>query len=130
MRFNACLGKSLAHGVKWARISGKAGLKIHSARTNKAEHLTELLESLQSLLSAIKQGDWDHVCKNPEHFLNAVETAQKPDFLSTINSGDLNKIRQILTMLESAIEQCSVRKEQIAPLLKALITTKDASGTR
>ena len=116
--------------MKWVKISGKAGLKIHSDRINKAEHLAELRDSLKSLLSAINQGDWDRVCENPEHFLKAVEAAQNPDFLSTTNSGDKNKIQEILTMLESAIEQCSVRKEQIAPLLKALITTKDASEAK
>ncbi len=92
--------------------------------------MAELLESLKTLLLAINQGDWDQVCENSEYFLNTFEIAQKPDFLSTINSGDLNKIRQILTMLDSAVEQCSVRKEEIAPLLKALITAKDTSETR
>ena len=122
--------KFLAHGGKWVRISDKVGLKIHRDSTNKAEYLAELLESLKTLLLAINQGDWDQVCENSEYFLNTFEIAQKPDFLSTINSGDLNKIRQILTMLDSAVEQCSVRKEEIAPLLKALITAKDTSETR
>ena len=116
--------------MKWVRISGKVGLKIDSESTNKAEYLAELLESLKTLLLAINQGDWDRLCENPEHFLDTFEAAQKSDFLSTINSHDLNKVQQILIMLESAIEQCSVRKEQIAPLLKALIIAKDTSETR
>jgi hypothetical protein len=116
--------------VKWVKISGKAGLKIHSESTSKAEHLVELLQSLQTLLLEINQGDWDRVCENSEHFLSILEAAQKPDFLSAINAGDINKIRLVLTMLESAIQQCSVRKEEIAPLLKALTIAKDASKTR
>lgn len=89
--------------------------------------MAELLESLQTLLLEISQGDWDRACENSEHFLNILEAAQKPDFLFTINSGDLNKIRMILTMLESATKQCVVRKEEITPLLKALIVAKDTS---
>ncbi len=116
--------------MKWVRISGKAGLKILSHSTSKAEPLVELLQSLQTLLLEINQGDWDQVCENSAHFLNIFEAAQKPDFLSSLNSGDKNKIRLILTMLESAIKQCSVRKEEIAPLLKALIIAKDASKAR
>lgn len=116
--------------MKWVKISDKLVLKILSKSPGKADSLAKLLESLKTLLLAINQGDWDRVCEKPELFLHTIEAAQNPDFLSAINSDDLDKIRQILTMLESAIEQCSVRKEQIAPLVKALTPAKANLDTR
>lgn len=50
---------------------------------------------------------------------------QDVDLLRTLNGSDQANIRQILTLLDAAIKLCADRKEQIAPLVKALTPAKD-----
>ncbi len=118
------------HGGKWVKPYVKVvRLKIHSTSERKAVHLKELLESLKSFLKAASQGDWDQVCENPADFLRVVECAQNQDLLRSINTADRAKVQEILAHLDSAIKQCAKRKEQIAPLVNALIPAKDTQNS-
>lgn len=88
-----------------------------------------LSENLQSFLLAAEQGEWDRISDLSEQFLSALEAAKKANFLTNIASINHREIQNILKMLQSAIEQCSMRKVQIAPLIKAFAIAKDVSNT-
>jgi hypothetical protein len=122
--------KSLVLGAKWEKPSDKAvEFKIHSISQRKAVQLKELLDSLKTFLKITNQGDWDQVCENPADFLRVLECTQNPDLLRSINMADRAKVQEILALIESSTKQCAERKEQIAPLVKALIPTKDTSDS-
>lgn len=82
------------------------------------------------MLLVAKNGDWDRINDLGLQFLTALEAAKKSDFLSNIASIKREEIQNLLAMLQSAIEQCSTRKNQIAPLIKAFAIAKDTSETR
>lgn len=117
------------HGVKWDKTSSKAGVKILNESLSETDQLAILYENLQSLLLAAEQGEWDRISDLSEQFLPALDAAKKTDFLSNIASINRREIQNLLTMLQSAIEQCSIRKNQIAPLIKAFVIAKDATET-
>lgn len=59
-----------------------------------------------------------------ECLLPALEAVCKPTRLSA-SATDRKQIEQVLLLLDSAIAQCSTRKDQIAPLINALKVVRD-----
>jgi hypothetical protein len=111
--------------VRWDKISMKVGIKILSKHLSNTEQLTA---SLRTLLLAAEQGEWDRITDLSGQLLLELEFAGKPDFLSNMPSVDRKEIDKILLLLISAIEQCTTRMDQIAPLLNALKVTQETAG--
>jgi ABC-type transporter Mla subunit MlaD len=87
-----------------------------------------LNQSLQALLLAAEQGDWNKISTRSDHLLPELEAVRAPNPSAQKVSQHAEQIRQTLTLLNTAIEQCSERKAQIEPLVKALIPTKASSN--
>jgi len=106
--------------VKWERTSLKAKTQMRSPSLDPVSSLEELDGCLHTLISVAEKGDWENVDDFSERLLNALNIASAPDFLSRCQSRDIESVQATLTLLQQAIQQCSLRKEQISPLVKAL----------
>lgn len=87
--------------------------------------LSDLEAILRSLLMAFEQGEWDKISDFSEQLLPALEAARMADSLTTNAPQHPEQIKHTLSLLQSAIEKCTERKEQITPLINALIPAKD-----
>lgn len=73
------------------------------------------------LLATIRAGDWERFAELAEEMNPTIEAVQGAAARRTFNSADQrSRIEAILGMLESAIRECSVRKDQLSPLIDAL----------
>ena len=83
-----------------------------------------LAENLDTLLDMLQQGNWDDLSGLESKLIPALDAVRSsPAF----GEGKISrpKIEQLLSKLELAIKECSIRKEQIAPLVNALYTSKN-----
>jgi hypothetical protein len=115
-----------ALGEKWARTLRKAEVQILNDRLSNTE---QLATSLQILIQAAEEGEWDRITDLSGQILMELELAGKPDFLSKLPSVDRKEVEKIILLLNSAIEQCSTRMGQIGPLLSALKVTQKTSAS-
>ena len=74
---------------------------------------------------AAEQGEWDKISDFSGHLLPALEAVRSLDPSAQNTPQQADQIRKTLTLLQAAIAQCAERKEQIAPLINALIPIKD-----
>lgn len=83
--------------------------------------LGQLSDSLHSLLATIKAGDWEHSAELADQLAPVMDAVQSAaDHRKFDSASQRPKIEAILTMLESAIHECSMRKDQLSPLIDAL----------
>ncbi len=71
----------------------------------------------------LRQGNWDDLSGLESKLIPALDAVRSsPAF----GEGKISrtKIEQLLSKLELAIKECSIRKEQIAPFVNALSATK------
>jgi len=84
---------------------------------------------LRSLLATIKAGEWEQFAELADKLAPAMDAAHRAAVDRKFDSTDQRqKIEAILTMLESAIHECSARKDQISPLIDALNRTSAHSN--
>lgn len=87
--------------------------------------LADLANGLRHLLTIAREGEWDQLAAYCDQFLPILGTVEKTDFSldsgSTLNRND---IQETIKLMQSAIEKCSERKAQIAPLINALAPAK------
>lgn len=93
--------------------------------TNRQAQLTDLAQALRQLLTMAQQGEWDQVTDYCDRLLPILATVEKTELLPQAGSS-LNRedIQATVALLQSAIEKCSERKAQIAPLINALKPSK------
>lgn len=84
--------------------------------------LTALNEQLDGLLTLLESGNWEQLPEIEAGLLNALNTACTPDCVT-----ERAQTEALLGKLEKAIAACSLRKEQIAPLVDALASKKKPS---
>jgi ABC-type transporter Mla subunit MlaD len=83
--------------------------------------LGQLSDSLHGLLASIKAGEWERFAELAEKMSPAMDAVQSAAIHRKFNSADhRSKIEAVLAMLETAIHECSTRKEQLSPLIDAL----------
>ncbi|WP_306605884.1 hypothetical protein [Azonexus sp.] len=80
---------------------------------------SNLLSSLDALLGMLREGRWDEIGDIESQLLPALKAVGSPVKLTqaTISRRELE---QLIQKLERAIEECNIRKAQIAPLINAL----------
>ena len=82
---------------------------------------------LNALLLAAEKGEWETISDLSRQLLPALEAVSNaPDTVSYVRA---EQIRYTLTLLQAAIGKCAERKEQIEPLVKALIPAKETPDT-
>jgi len=79
------------------------------------------------LLDLAEQGDWDGLSDLAHDLLPALEAARSPANSPASKAVEGKQIEQLLPMLQTAIEHCSTRREQILPLINALIPAINTS---
>lgn len=92
---------------------------------SKQAQLTDLADSLRHLLTIARQGEWDQVTNYCDQLLPILAAVEKTGF--SPETGSLpgrNDIQETIALMQSAIEKCSERKAQIAPLINALAPAK------
>lgn len=72
---------------------------------------------LQSVIDSTESGDWDGLAPLAEKLIPALQAIRAS---GPAKANDAPAIRQLLVKLQTAIDRCTERKEQIAPLLDAL----------
>ena len=83
--------------------------------------LSRFTDALHVLLAAIKAGEWDRfveLANSMAPAMGAIQTAA--DQRKFDSAAQRSKVEAILRLLEQAIHECSVRKDQISPLIDAL----------
>lgn len=91
--------------------------------------LGQLSDSLRALLATIKAGEWEKFAELADQLAPAMDAVQGAAVHRKFDSADQRlKVEAILTMLESAIHECSARKDQISPLIDALNRTSARSN--
>ena len=86
-----------------------------------AEQLGQLSDSLGTLLAAIKAGEWERFAELADKMAPEMDIVQSAAADRKFDSADQRvKVKAVLGMLESAINECSARKNQISPLIDAL----------
>jgi len=91
--------------------------------------LGELSEALTALLVAIKAGKWDQFAELADQMAQAMDAVQNTVVQQHFNAAAYrSRIEAILAMLESAIHECSTRKDQLLPLIDALNRISTKSG--
>lgn len=91
--------------------------------------LGHLTESLSTLLATVKAGEWEHLAELADSLIPAMGAVQNSADKRKYNAAEhRQKVEAILTMLESAIHQCSARKDQLSPLIEALNRTSAHSS--
>jgi hypothetical protein len=104
-------------------------LKILTKRHEADNQLTKLEGCLQTLLLIAERGDWDNIGDFSDHLLLALEAVSKPNFLMEAGISDKRRIELTIVQLQVAIDCCVTRKEQIAPLVNALVPAKVNSSS-
>ena len=90
--------------------------------------LNLLADSLPTLLAEIKAGHWERFAELAERLAPTMDAVQNAANQRQINSTDhRQKIDAVLTMLHTAISECSARKEQILPLIEAFNKVSDST---
>lgn len=89
---------------------------------------SHLAGTLNVLLDMLKQGNWDELSDLEAALVPALNAVRTPGLLHEKNI-NRKQVEELLTKLELAIKACSVRKEQIAPLVNALSANKHISTT-
>ncbi len=73
------------------------------------------------LLATIQAGEWERFAELADKMAPAMDAVQSAADHRKFNStAQRQKIEAILAMLESAIHECSARKDQLSPLIDAL----------
>jgi len=83
--------------------------------------LSTLDKQLDSLLSMLNNGEWEHLPELEIDLLGALEVAGKPPASVRYSR---EQLESTLAKLAQAIEACNTRKQQIAPLVNALTKTQ------
>jgi hypothetical protein len=83
--------------------------------------LGRLNAELDQLLAMFEQGNWEDIPNIENTLINALESVRQPQ-AGKVN--DPGEIRYLLNKLGKAIDACSTRKQQIAPLVNALTKTQ------
>lgn len=87
--------------------------------------LADLANGLRHLLTIARQGEWDQVTDYCDQLLPILAAVEKADFSPGRGSlASRNDIQETIALMQSAIEKCSERKAQIAPLINALAHAK------
>lgn len=90
--------------------------------------LGHLAESLSTLLSTIEAGEWERLAELADRLTPAMDAVQESAAHRKYNIVEhRQKVEAVLAMLESAIHQCSTRKDQLSPLIDALDRTSARS---
>lgn len=82
----------------------------------------QLEEHLNSLLSMIRNGQWDAIAAGADELASAISgvSVADPARNGALSNEQTAKIGRLLTLLQTAIASCAERQEQIGPLLEAL----------
>lgn len=84
---------------------------------------------MTALLAAIKAGEWDQFAELADKMAPAMDAVQNTVVQQNFNAAAYrSRIEAILAMLESAIRDCSARKDQLSPLIDALNRISTTSG--
>ena len=76
---------------------------------------------MAALLVIINAGEWDQFAEMADKIAPAMDAVQKAAATLEFNAAaHRSRIEAILAMLESAIHECSTRKDQLSPLIDAL----------
>lgn len=75
----------------------------------------QLTQGLQTLLGIAEKGEWEKVDGLLQDMLRTMETVRSSSYRN-LAAPD---IRKVLQLLDSALQVCSERKDQIAPLINA-----------
>lgn len=75
----------------------------------------QLTQGLQALLDISEKGEWEKVDGLLQDMLRTMETVRSSSYRN-LAAPD---IRKVLQLLDSALQVCSERKDQIAPLINA-----------
>lgn len=92
---------------------------------SKQAQLADLANGLRHLLTIARQGEWDQVTDYCDQLLPILAAVEKTDF--SLGTGLLPgrvDMQETIALMHSAIEKCSERKAQIAPLIEALAPAK------
>lgn len=86
----------------------------------------QLIRGLESLLDTAEKGEWETLDERHQELLLTMETVCSADAQFLTKAASPAQIERILQLLHSAIEICSARKDQIAPLVNAFAKAIDA----
>lgn len=112
-------------GARWAkRYVSPVDNKLIDATSEQFKNgATNLSNSLDALLELLREGRWDEIGDLESQLLSALKAVGSPTKLTeTIFSR--HQLEQLIHKLERAIEECNIRKAQIAPLINALSANK------
>ncbi len=85
--------------------------------------LASLEEHLNLLLSTIQNGNWEGVANATDEMQSLLDNVRRIDFIQDPGKQSVESlaaIQRVISLLETAMESCGERQQQIAPLLDAL----------
>ena len=122
-----CLPKSPARGGKCGQKVAETSI-LDNPTASPETQLGHLAESLSTLLSTIEAGEWERLAELADRLTPAMDAVQESAAHRKYNIVEhRQKVEAVLAMLESAIHQCSTRKDQLSPLIDALDHTSARS---
>lgn len=120
--------KSLALGARWVNhyvspVDNNANAPI-SATSSSQQFKNDaniLLGNLDALLGMLREGRWDEISDLESQLLPALKAVSNAEILPQAKVSR-TELEQLIQKLERAIEECNIRKSQIAPLINAFST--------
>lgn len=81
------------------------------------------------MLATAEAGEWEYLAELADRLTPAMDAVQDSAANRKYDVAEhRQKVEAILAMLESAIHQCSTRKDQLSPLIEALDRTAARSS--
>ena len=97
----------------------------HPPDTSNQAQLADLANGLRHLLTFAKQGEWDLVADCCDQLLPVLAAVENADFSQSEGALPVRvDIQETIALMQVAIEKCSERRGQIAPLIDALAPAK------
>jgi len=81
---------------------------------------------LEALQDMAKKGEWEKLDSQNQELLLMMEAVRSLDSQFLTKTASPDQLERILQLLHSAIQLCSARKNQIAPLVNAFAKAIDA----
>ncbi|PKO27893.1 MAG: hypothetical protein CVU32_02205 [Betaproteobacteria bacterium HGW-Betaproteobacteria-5] len=79
----------------------------------------QLTQGLQALLDIAEKGEWEKVDSLLQDLLRTMETVRSSSNRNLTAPDFRKQVQEVLRLLDSALQVCSERKDQIAPLVNA-----------
>lgn len=99
-------------------------MKILNSSANNHSDFDRLATTLNSLLDVAQNGEWTHLDNLLPTLLSASTAIQQ---IAQFNAGvDRERIIELLALHKRAIEECTARMSQIAPLIEAFSASKNS----